>query len=304
MGRLAFLLRVVGQRIGGQDVDCPYCGQSDTHVIGTKRLVLQLRRCAGCHLMFRWPKDTSEFNRRFYQRQYREGITTDVPDKAPLENLKASMFSGTEKALAEKIALLKILVPHGRVLDFGCSWGYGTLQLAAAGYDAVGFEISEPRAEFGRVNMGLTMISTEAELDKCAESFDAVFASHVLEHVPAPAAVFDRIASLLKPDGLLLAFVPNCGGDEARRLGVEWGPMCCEKHPLAFDAAFLEGALAKHGLRAITFSDPYAPQDLIACWDRLATPRNLHGAELMVVALNIGNQRDARVAAEERTMNP
>ena len=297
------MLRVVGHRIGGQDSDCPYCGRSDTRVIGTKRLVLQLRRCAGCRLMFRWPKDTSEFNRRFYQRQYREGITTDMPDKAPLENLKASIFSDTGKALAEKIALLKILLPHGRVLDFGCSWGYGTLQLAAAGYHAIGYEISEPRASIGRTSMGLTIISTEAELDRLNGSFDAVFASHVLEHVPEPAAVFDRIASLLKPDGFLLAFVPNCGGDEARLLGVEWGPMCCEKHPLALDAEFLEKALPRHGLRSIAFSDPYAPADLVACWDRLATPRNLRGPELMVVAQNIGDQRYALAATEGITMN-
>lgn len=291
MARLAFLLRVVGQRIARQDCDCPYCGQSDTRVIGTKRLVLQLRQCARCRLMFRWPKDTTRFNRRFYQRRYREGITTDMPDNALLEKLKASMFSGTEKALAEKIALLKLLLPRGRVLDFGCSWGYGTLQLAAAGYDTIGFEISGRRAEFGRVALGLAVVSTEADLDKLTGSFDAVFASHVLEHVPTPSVVFDRIASLLRPEGLLLAFVPNCGGSEARRLGARWGPMCCEKHPLALDAEFLEKALPKHGLRAIAFSDPYTPGDLTTCWDRLAALRNLPGAELMVVARNIRERR-------------
>jgi 2-polyprenyl-3-methyl-5-hydroxy-6-metoxy-1,4-benzoquinol methylase len=284
MARPGFLLRVIGQRIAGQDIDCPYCGLRDTILIGTKRLLLQLRRCAGCSLMFRWPKDTAELNRRFYQRRYREGVTTDLPDEVSLENMKASTLSCKEKDLGDKIGFLRMLRPQGRVLDFGCSWGYGTAQLEAAGYDTVGFEISGPRAKFARTSMGLTIISTDAELDKLGGSFDAVFASHVLEHVPAPSAVFERIASLLKPGGLLLAFVPNCSGDEALQLGVGWGPMCSEKHPLALDAEFLEKALPKHGLRAVAFSDPYCPEEVIACWDHPSTRRNLQGAELMVVA--------------------
>jgi 2-polyprenyl-3-methyl-5-hydroxy-6-metoxy-1,4-benzoquinol methylase len=238
--------------------------------------------------MFRWPKDTIAFNRRFYQRQYSEGITTDMPYEVSLENSIASRFSDKEKDLGEKIALLKMLLPRGRVLDFGCSWGYGTMQLAAAGYDAVGFEISQPRAGFGRTGMGLTIISNEAELDKLEGSFDAVFASHVLEHLPAPSPVFDRIARLLKPRGLLLAFVPNCSGDEALRLGARWGPMCCEKHPLALDAEFLENALPKHGLQAVAFCEPYTLHEMIACGDRPAAQRHLRGAELVVIARNAG----------------
>jgi 2-polyprenyl-3-methyl-5-hydroxy-6-metoxy-1,4-benzoquinol methylase len=284
MARAAFLLRMVRQRLAGQNTDCPYCGQSDTCVIGAKRLVLQLRRCASCRLMFRWPKDTLEFNYRFYQRRYRESVTTDLPNRSSLEELKASMCLGTGNALAQKIALLKMLLPGGRVLDFGCSWGYGTFRLMSAGYEAVGFEISEPRAVFGRTRLGLTIISSESELEKLAGSFDGVFASHVLEHVPTPAAVFDRIASLLKPEGVLLGFVPNCGGDDARRWGTRWGPMCCEKHPLALDSEFLEAALPKHGFAAITFSGPYSTEDLGKCWNPSNIQRSLNGAELAIVA--------------------
>lgn len=295
MGRVAFLLRVVGQGIVRQDTNCPYCGHSQTRVIGKKRIVLQLRRCARCGLMYRWPKDTPRFNRSFYQRHYHQGMTTDMPDGEALGNFKASIFSGTEKDLANKIAVLKTLMPQGRVLDYGCSWGYGTFQLVAAGYEAVGFEVSKPRAEFGRSRLGVTVISSEGALDELAGSFDAVFASHVLEHLPAPSDVFDRLASLLKPNGLLLAFVPNCGGDEARRFGVNWGPICCEKHPLALDAEFLERALPKHGFKCAFFSSPYA-LDIIArnlsLNHRGATPRclrgdELRGDELMVAARRI-----------------
>jgi 2-polyprenyl-3-methyl-5-hydroxy-6-metoxy-1,4-benzoquinol methylase len=39
--------------------------------------------------------------------------------------------------------------------------------------------------------------------------FDAVIASHVLEHVADPVTVLRRIAGWLKPDGRLLVIVPN-----------------------------------------------------------------------------------------------
>ncbi len=288
MRRVAFFLRVIGARIARQDTNCPYCGNSETWVIGKKRIVLQLRRCDSCGLMYRWPKDTTRFNRRFYQRRYCQGVTTDMPDGELLEKLKTSIFHGTEKDISNRIDVLKALMPRGHVLDYGCSWGYGTFQLIAAGYEAVGFEISDARAEFGRLRLGVTVISDEGALEQFSGSFDAVFAAHVLEHLPAPSAAFDRLAGLLKPNGLLLAFVPNCGGEEAGRRGVDWGPMCCEKHPLALDAVFLERALPRHGFKCAFFSSPYDSKIIARNLSHPgATAQYLRGDELMVVARKI-----------------
>lgn len=104
-----------------------------------------------------------------------------MPDRKSLEKFKTSTFRGTEKDISDKIAVLKALMPRGRVLDYGCSWGYGTFQLIAADYDAIGFEISQPRAAFGRARLGVKIISGKSALDGLAQSFDAVFASPVLE---------------------------------------------------------------------------------------------------------------------------
>jgi SAM-dependent methyltransferase len=252
--------------------------------------------------MYRWPQDTPRFSQSFYQRRYSQGMTTGMPNRESLEKFRTSMFRGTEKDLSDKIAVLKVLIPRGRVLDYGCSWGYGTFQLVAAGYDAVGFEISHARAAFGRARLGLKIISCESALDGFAQSFDAVFASHVLEHLSAPAPVFDRLANLLKPNGLLVAFVPNCGGDEARRLGVTWGPMCCEKHPLAFDPQFLERVLPRHGFQVSTFSNPYSFAIIEHALKHPGAPRNLHGNELMICARRINGRPTAGAFAEKLTL--
>jgi SAM-dependent methyltransferase len=109
--------------------------------------------------------------------------------------------------------------------------------------------------------MGVTIIKETTELIHYSDSFDVIFASHVLEHLPSLRGIFEMFFQLLKPNGLLLVFVPNCGGSSARKFGVNWGPMCCEKHPLAFDANFFLRNLPDCGFETVSFSDPY-PYDL------------------------------------------
>lgn len=243
----------------GQDKSCPYCGHVYSNFIGRKRIVLHLRKCPVCNLMFRWPKDAIGFNKEFYQNKYRQkGLATDRPDLKLLDNLKKTNFRASEIDFSEKIAILKELVAHGKVLDFGCSWGYSLYQFKMAGYDAIGFEISKPRAEFGRNYLDVTIIYEYSDLDNIySSSFDIIFSSHVLEHLPTLKGVFERFSFLLKPKGILLLFVPNCGGENARRFGARWGPMICEKHPLALDRMFFETVLPKHGFFVKSFPETY-----------------------------------------------
>lgn len=290
MSKTRFLFRVLRAYLERQDKTCPCCDNSDTSVIGRKYLILQLRKCPVCNLMFRWPKDTPEFNKSFYQDRYQQvGLTTELPDLESLKQLTASNFCGTDKDFSEKIAVLKELVPQGRVLDFGCSWGYATYQLRHAGYDVFGFEISKPRAEFGRDFLKINILDDYGSLDQHRNSFDVIFSSHVLEHLPNFNGVFERFSALLKPEGILLLFIPNCGGDNASKLGVNWGPMVCEKHPQALDRIFFETILPKYGFAAKTFSEPYDLAEIRSSMSKHSSPREPRGDELMVFAKRMTN---------------
>jgi len=290
MSKASFLFRVLRAYLERQDKTCPYCDNGDTRVTGRKYLILQLRKCAVCNLMFRWPKDTPEFNKSFYQDTYQQvGLTTELPSLESLEKLVASNFRGTEKDFSEQIAVLKELVPEGRALDFGCSWGYASFQLQQAGYDVIGFEISKPRAAFGRNYLRANILDEYDSLDRFRNSFDVIFSSHVLEHLPNFKGVFERFGALLKPEGILLLFVPNCGGENAARLGVRWGPMVCEKHPQALDRNFFETILPKHGFAVKTFSEPYDPKEIGLCVSKSITPHEPRGDELMVYARKMTN---------------
>jgi hypothetical protein len=38
--------------------------------------------------MFRYPKETPEYNQKYYQQDYQEGITTDMPSLETIEKWK------------------------------------------------------------------------------------------------------------------------------------------------------------------------------------------------------------------------
>jgi 2-polyprenyl-3-methyl-5-hydroxy-6-metoxy-1,4-benzoquinol methylase len=290
MARARFVLSVLRHRIARQPRSCPYCGSLDTVRLARKKLLLELRHCHHCALKFRWPKGDAASSRSFYERAYREGLTTDLPSLEALGRLLETEFRGTPLDRSRDIALIRREAPAGRLLDFGASWGYGVYQFRRAGYDAVGYEISRPRAAYGRAHLGVNIIDTPADLDALGTGpFDIVYARHVLEHLADPGDAFRVFNRLIRPGGLLVIFVPNAGGASARSLGVRWGPLIGEKHPLALDAVFFARNLPAYGFVPTFRCSPYERPAVPACTPRLVEA--LPGDELMVVAYQ--GDRDA-----------
>src|SRR6266702_412901 len=286
MSYLSFASRILLNY--GSNKNCPFCESKATELTARKHVFLQLRTCRDCGLMFRWPKQTPGFSERFYQESYQEvNFTTELPDSATLRQFMNSNFVGSPKDFSLQIDVLKAFLPHGRVLDFGCSWGYGVYQLQHTGYDALGFEISRPRAEHGRNQLGVEIIDSLDELNRLpSQSLDGVFASHVLEHLVSLKEIFSLFSRILKPGGVLAIMVPNAGGRHARELGVGWSPLINEKHTLALDGRFFEKNMSPFGFAVKTFSDPYYPAEIRAA---VSEDRRLpaEGEELMVIAQRI-----------------
>lgn len=262
--RIKFALRLAGRRISS-DNSCPYCAAANSRRLATKYFLLELRKCEACGLQWRWPKDSAKQSRRFYQGRYRERGITDLPSEGELADLLTSGFEGTPLDLSRKIALMAPYVPsHGLVLDYGSSWGYGLAQMAAEGWQCIGYEIAQRRAEYATGRLGqLTYTDSSALEDDLVHSCNAILASHVLEHLWDPKTFFRRIARLLVPGGRVFIFTPNAGGAKARRLGPHWGPLIGEKHVLAVDTEWLRTALPEHGLEIEVFkSSPYRSDSL------------------------------------------
>jgi 2-polyprenyl-3-methyl-5-hydroxy-6-metoxy-1,4-benzoquinol methylase len=105
-------------------------------------------------------------------------------------------------------------VPDGaRVLEIGCASGYTTRRLVEKGCTVVAIEIDPVAAAKAaeaaeRVIVGdLDVLQVDEIL--AGETFDAMVAGDVLEHLREPGRLLEQVRRLLGPDGAVLASVPN-----------------------------------------------------------------------------------------------
>lgn len=244
MTKLAYLQRSLSSQFTPSRFACPSCNSSDNHVVDRKFLVTQLRRCHACGLMFRTPTDYPGFNATYYEDEYTQGFTTDIPSDAKLNEMKRCNFAGTEKSYSYYISVLTELglKPGDKIFDYGCSWGYGSYQFAQAGFDVMSFEVAGGRRRFARDRLDVvTVDNMERAVTDVALAFDCFFSAHVIEHVPSPAQAFDYAWQLLKQDGLFVSFTPN--GSSAHRIASpSWSKLWGEVHPNFIDEIFLDRA--------------------------------------------------------------
>ncbi len=215
--------------------------------VSRKYLVTQLRECQKCSLLFRVPTDNPRNNLRYYESEYSQGFTTEIPSDDTLAELLKDSFAGKEKdwSYYNRVLGMLGLAAGARLFDFGCSWGYGSWQMARAGLTVVASDVAPSRLRFAAERLGVTTIDdAEAAADpRLAASFDCFFSAHVLEHVPRPSAVFDFARRLLRPGGLFVSFTPN-GCAAARKVQANWEKWWGEVHPNFINDRFLDRAFA------------------------------------------------------------
>lgn len=284
--KIRYVRRILHHRWHGQPRVCPYCGPTTVvKLVRRKKLIVEILQCQKCQLWFRWPGDTPGEHDRYYQEEFAgDSPQVILPDESELRSLASANFSGSPLDIDGKVRVLHALRPGGSVLDFGCSWGYGTYQLRQGGFDAAGFEISKPRAEYGRKKLGLKIMDDLQELEKLpANSFDAVFSNHVVEHLPNIAAVFPVLTRLLKPKGFVFHVLPNFMGKKAR--SGYWLKWIGEDHPIAPAMPFFEYAIPRAGLMKPVFgSSPFDENMALALGCQPIANLSTEGDELLVFA--------------------
>lgn len=269
-------------------VICPSCGGAPLPGKLDRRFgVLVLRRCAQCRLLYRTPTDTPIQSTSFYQEDYTEESVTELPDRDQLAELKAGGFA-IKGDLSPYIRLMRSFVGEGttRLLDYGCSWGYNTWRFQQAGFQASGVEVSRPRCDYGKRELG---VDVHYSADGLSPEFEIFYSSHVFEHVPSPAKSFDEARRLLGTKGGLCIIITPNGCDAFRRKSPHrWHELWGRKHPNFLDDEFWKGRLEgiPHALMSRSEDGSLvAPLDEITP-DTLQEGRqyDLSGEELILIA--------------------
>jgi 2-polyprenyl-3-methyl-5-hydroxy-6-metoxy-1,4-benzoquinol methylase len=267
-------------RVGRIANACPACEATDNFIVRRKYVVTALRECRNCSLRYRTPKDDPGAAEAFYVDEvYKQGFTTDLPSNVELRAMMSTRFAGTEKDFGYRIKALEAagLSPNSRILDFGCSWGYGSWQMRQAGFEVLSYEIGRERAHFADAMLNCVMVSDLRTLDGTVDCF---FSSHVIEHLPNPRLMFDEAEKALRPGGLLVCYCPNGAIErENKDFGAyhkNWGKV----HPLMLTPQFLKGEARRRGFaQCAVFGSPVSNNDIAAFRDG-----KLDGDELLTIA--------------------
>src|SRR5262245_24078244 len=94
MGKIAYLGRCMKGQFERARFACPNCGSTASAIIARKFIIASLRRCASCELQFRTPTDDPTHNLTYYELEYSQGFTTDLPSDHSLAALLANNFEG------------------------------------------------------------------------------------------------------------------------------------------------------------------------------------------------------------------
>lgn len=193
-------------------------------------------RCDECGHVYVSPRLKQEIVNDIYARFWKKYQPTD---------LKADSFA---MYLARQ---LHALSGGGRLLDFGCGWSNYLAAARAVGFDALGIEVDPAKIEFARRH-GLNAVQGDL-LDRTlpADSFDAVIAQQVFEHLYDPVPHLEELRRVMKPGGVLFLSVPNYGSIEAKVQGVKWDMMSPVGHVRYFTRRTLAKFLVDHGFEIV-----------------------------------------------------
>jgi 2-polyprenyl-3-methyl-5-hydroxy-6-metoxy-1,4-benzoquinol methylase len=245
-------------------------------------------RCASCGLVQRNPQPVKEEIIARYSSTFgKDYLSYELENEAAFLKLqelalKDAKFDKLEKALFSAAACENPPRSPPCVLDIGCATGALLANLKDRGWRVTGVEIS-PCAEYARSERGLDVRSVPLEENKFPQgSFDAVLASHLIEHLNDPSSFLFETSRILKQGGRVFITTPNISGLQARLYGGLWRSAIFD-HLYLFSVRTLSKMLKTAGFKI----------EKISTWGGLAAglapPRLKKAADYLAKRLGFGD---------------
>jgi 2-polyprenyl-3-methyl-5-hydroxy-6-metoxy-1,4-benzoquinol methylase len=237
---------------------CPICETAEQHRVPYRcRTALRVQPviCKSCGLVFVNPmyvdaeKEAAAPSPRALHRPVRQG--------RPIQRAHERELRGARRFMGLVGPHLK---PGDRVLDIGCGDGALLRTLQEFGAAATGIDLDPEGARFVEETYGIPVVVAPFETSDLGEGqFDAIVATHVIEHVFEPVEAMRKIRRLLKPEGLVVLETPNI-----LRPKVGFGRMFSVPHNYYFSPRTLCRAMERAGFAPLTVWEYYRDSFVVA----------------------------------------
>lgn len=157
--------------------------------------------------------------------------------------------------------LLETLPAGAQVLELGCGVGLPTTQLLAQHFAVTGVDLSARHITLAQRNVpsATFMHADMTELKLPPASFDAVAAFYSIIHVPRAeqAALYQRVATWLRPGGLFVATL----GARAMEAGFEENWLGAPMYWSSFDVDTTKRLVTEAGFQLLSAQEETADED-------------------------------------------
>ncbi len=145
--------------------------------------------------------------------------------------------------------------PVSDLLEIGCATGFFLDEASKLGYRTKGIEVSEYASLYARRKLGLDVLTTSF-LSYCIKNdinntFDAICAFYFLEHIAEQKSIFSKIATSLKPGGILCFALPSLYGPLFRHNLPKWLSSHPCDHFVDYAPQSLKRVLSLYGLSLV-----------------------------------------------------
>lgn len=205
-----------------------------------------------------------------------------------------------------RVTLLLDHVAPGHLIEIGAGTGAFASTAKAAGFDVTAIEMDQRCCRYLSEREGIRTICSDRPLEALDSlpAARAVALWHVLEHLPNPADVLERVAGKLEPGGLLAIGVPNPSSLQFRIMGTRWPQIDAPRHLCLIPPSALLQKGQELGMRGVatTTNDPEGLDFNLFGWANVLRRRPATGPTPRLVGYAALAMRRA-LAPLERTGN-
>ena len=201
-----------------RQITCPVCFSSPKSSPNTMGKV----SCAACGVHWTYLPETINS-----AELYRDEVYSVVDNRQSV--FEKIIFSEAKKVLKQA----RLISPKAtRLLDFGSGKGQFLAVANEQGWNGIGIETEQARADFAREKYEVEVRCEFYQEGKIGtEPADLVTLNHVLEHLPQPMILLEKLVkSNLSTNGLLYIEVPRADSWQAKIAGDQWMHWDIPKH--------------------------------------------------------------------------